>query len=74
VPVYWTHAVKHTHTTKEDYSMTYYESAENIVITHNRAIKEIKDHGLIDDLDMFYDELGKRDNYEAQQVLQWLGY
>jgi hypothetical protein len=54
--------------------MTYYESAEDIVITHSRAIKEIKNHGLIDDLDMFYDELGKKDNYEAQQVLQWLGY
>lgn len=54
--------------------MTYYESAEGITITHKRALEELKDHGLLCELEMFYDDLGKREQYEAQEVLQWLGY
>lgn len=55
---------------------SYYESAEEIVITHDRAIKELKDHGLDDSLTInhFYDELGVFKTYDAQQVLQFIGY
>ena len=56
--------------------MTYYESAEGITITHKRALEELKDHGMLNEgaLEEFYEDLGKRDQYEAQEVLQWLGY
>jgi len=54
--------------------MTYYESAEEIIITHKRALQEIKEHGLSGDIEMFYEDCGKRDTYEAQDVLNWLGY
>jgi hypothetical protein len=54
--------------------MTYYESAEDITISSSRAIKEVADHGLIDELDTFFDDLGVKDQYLAQDVLRWLGY
>ena len=54
--------------------MTYYESAEGITITHQRALQEIKKHGLLDDIAEFYENYGKREHYDAQDVLQWLGY
>ena len=54
--------------------MTYYESAENIQITHKRALQELKKHGLLEDVKMFYEECGRRETYDAQEVLQWLGY
>ena len=52
---------------------TYYESAEGITITHKRAIKELREHG-VTDLSDFYDDLGQQETYEAQAVLAWLGY
>ena len=52
---------------------TYYESAEGITITHKRAIKELREHG-VTDLKEFYDELGHHETYDAQAVLAWLGY
>lgn len=54
--------------------MTYYESAEDIAISHQRMIKELRDHGLVDAIELLYEELGKRSEYAAQEVLQWLGY
>jgi len=56
--------------------MTYYESAEGVTITHARALKELKEHGMLNDysLEGFYEECGKLEHYEAQTVLQWLGY
>jgi hypothetical protein len=54
--------------------MTYYESAEGITITHDRALKELREHGMLNELDGFYEECGKLEHYEAQIVLQWLGY
>jgi hypothetical protein len=56
--------------------MTYYESAEGVMITHARAMQELKNHGLYmpEILDDFYLDLGRCDTYDAQQVLQWMGY
>jgi hypothetical protein len=54
--------------------MTYYESAEGVTITRKRAIEEIKNHGLLDNLDDFDQDVGVFEEYEAQAVLQWLGY
>ena len=53
--------------------MTYYESAQGTTITHKRAIKEIREHGIID-ITEFYADLGQQETYEAQDVLAWLGY
>jgi|TARA_R110002124_G_scaffold225093_2_gene390485 hypothetical protein len=55
---------------------SYYESAEEIVITHDRAIKELNNHGLDDSLTIndFYNELGVLKTYDAQQVLRFIGY
>ena len=53
--------------------MTYYESAQGTTITHKRAIKEIREHGIID-ITEFYDDLGQQETYQAQAVLAWLGY
>lgn len=54
--------------------MTYFESAEGQMISSDRAIKEVMDHGLEAELGVFFDDLGIRDEYDAQEVLQWLGY
>ena len=54
--------------------MTYYETAEGMQITHKRALQEIGKHSLLGDLEYFYQELGKQDAYQAQDVLDWLGY
>lgn len=51
---------------------TYYDSAEGITITKTRAIQECAAHG-VSALDLFVD-IGERDEYDAQEVLDWLGY
>jgi len=51
----------------------YYESAEGLAITRKRACQELKAHGLLD-LKEFFDELGDKETYLAQDVLDWLGY
>jgi hypothetical protein len=53
--------------------MTYYESAENITITRERALRECDNHGVID-YDEFFAECGNRAEYDAQSVLRFLGY
>lgn len=53
--------------------MTYYESAEGTVITRQRAITELARHA-IDDPSEFFAECGDNEYYDAQDVLNWLGY
>jgi len=52
--------------------MTYYESAECETITQARAARECAKHGAAVE-DMIAD-LGDRAEYDAQEVLRWLGY
>ena len=54
--------------------MTYYESAEDEMITQARALKEIADHGLADEIGTFIDDMCDHQQYAAQDVLRWLGY
>tara|TARA_R110000787_G_scaffold63469_1_gene142846 strand:- start:376 stop:549 length:174 start_codon:yes stop_codon:yes gene_type:complete len=57
--------------------MDYYESAEEITITRERALEELENHGISansDEIDLFNLELGEKETYEAQDVLAWLGY
>lgn len=51
----------------------YYDSAEDITISRERTCQELKAHGLVD-LKEFFDELGDKETYLAQDVLDWLGY
>ena len=53
--------------------MTYYDSAEGVTITRQRAIKELSDHGE-DQIQEFLNEFGDQPTYNAQKVLDWLGY
>ena len=55
------------------YNKMYYESAENHTITKQRAIQELSKHG-IDDTTEFFNDLGNFATYQAQTVLEWLGY
>ena len=55
--------------------MTYYESAEDTLITRKRVIEELEEHGVVEeDQDLFFEETGNRTVYDAQEVLEWLGY
>ncbi len=53
--------------------MDYYESAEDLTITRERALLELARHGC-EDIEQFFDDLGDREEYNAQSVLIWLGY
>jgi hypothetical protein len=55
------------------YKKMYYESAENQAISKKRAIQELEKHG-IDDTTEFFNDLGNMTTYQAQTVLEWLGY
>ena len=52
--------------------MTYYESAEGVTITKQRAIQECKRHGV--NASEMFEDIGEREEYDAQEVLDWLGY
>lgn len=52
--------------------MTYYESAEGQTISKARAEKEVIDHGA--DVFQFLEDCGDKAEYDAQVVLDWLGY
>ena len=56
--------------------MDYYESAEDITITQDRALQELAKHGIISNEDIieFFADMGKKESYDAQSVLIWLGY
>ena len=53
--------------------MDYYDSAEGLTITRERALLELARHHC-EDLEQFFDDLGDRQEYNAQEVLIWLGY
>jgi hypothetical protein len=52
---------------------TYYDSAEDITITKERALQELRAHSITDPTE-FYADMGEREAYAAQDVLDWLGY
>ena len=52
--------------------MNYYESAEGMTISKERAKKEIINHSA--DWAEFIADNGEREEYDAQAVLAWLGY
>ena len=54
--------------------MDYYDSAENLIISKQRAIQEIKEHNAFNEIDNFYSIYGYKEEYKAQHVLIWLGY
>ena len=55
--------------------MTYYYSAEGLIITRERAFQELRAHGCMDDdYQDFLDQVGDLDVYRAQDVLVFLGY
>jgi len=55
---------------------TYYDSAYGVDIDQDRAIQELKAHGITseEELQKFFDDLGDKEGYAAQDVLDWLGY
>ncbi len=59
---------------------TYYESAAGVTITRARAFREIASHvaecgsDLAAETLAFLEDLGDHETYEAQAVLEWLGY
>ena len=52
--------------------MDYFESADGIIITQKRALKELSDHNA--DVNDFFEELGIKPDYLATDVLTHLGY
>lgn len=56
--------------------MTYSESARGLRVTRERALREIADHGVFhpDDIADFFAMCGDREFYDAEDVLEWLGY
>lgn len=52
--------------------MSYYESAEGVTITKERAQKEIAKHNA--SWLEFVTDMGDNASYDAQAVLAWLGY
>jgi len=55
------------------YANHYLESAKGINISKQRALKELRKHGIVNYSD-FYKELGNKQTYNAESVLTWLGY
>ena len=53
--------------------MNYYDSAEDLTISRQRAIQELRAHNC-EDFDEFFQDLGDKSEYLAQDVLNWLGY
>ena len=53
-------------------TMDYYESAEGITISAKRARIECEKHGI--EYSELLMDLGERIEYNAQDVLNWLGY
>lgn len=56
--------------------MDYYESAEGLVITRERAKQEIAKHGSnwLEWRGTCVADMGDNASYDAQAVLAWLGY
>ena len=55
---------------------TYYDTAEGVTITRRRALRELADHGIVDPdrIGEFLEACGDLREYNAQDVLDWLGY
>jgi hypothetical protein len=54
--------------------MSYYDSAEDMRISAERARQELARHGVADDWADFVADQGEAEDYDAQTVLAWLGY
>ncbi|MGV7963842.1 hypothetical protein QPK13_23100 [Photorhabdus tasmaniensis] len=55
--------------------MTYFESAEGQTVTKQRALEELTKHGVVQaDIPVFFKEMGDCEEYDAQDLLRWLGY
>ncbi len=56
--------------------MDYYDSAEGIIINQDRALQELARHGITSNEDIieFFADMGEHEEYDAQEVLVWLGY
>jgi hypothetical protein len=54
-------------------SEAYYESAEDLTLSQERAFEELSKHGC-QDIQQFLDDMGDKEEYNAQKVLEWLGY
>ncbi|MCL4068166.1 hypothetical protein M3484_16465 [Pseudomonas sp. GX19020] len=56
--------------------MTYSESAEGVIITKARALRELQRHGIFreEDIAEFLADCGDKAAYDAGDVLRWLGY
>ena len=52
---------------------TYYESAEDLMISQAKAFDELAKHGC-QEIQQILDDMGDKEEYEAQKVLEWLGY
>ena len=55
---------------------TYFDSAEGIDISQDRALEELARHGITsnEDIVQFFEDMGDKEGYCAQKVLEWLGY
>ena len=67
------HAPKRDNKRGNEMSM-YYETAEDVMISKERAFQEIKNHNLESEFDLFLQDCGDQSEYDAQTVLTWLGY
>lgn len=55
--------------------MTYFESAEGERVSRKGAINLLRKHGIPEvDHALFFSEMGEKEDYDAQDVLRWLGY
>jgi hypothetical protein len=55
---------------------TYYDSAYAMDISQDRALQELANHGVTSNEGIveFYEDMGDKESYSAQKVLEWLGY
>ena len=53
-------------------NITYFDSAEGILISKERAIQECEKHSV--HYQEMFNEIGEKDEYTASEVLIWLGY
>jgi hypothetical protein len=55
---------------------TYYDSAYAVDISQDRALQELANHGVTtnEGIVEFYEDMGDKESYSAQKVLEWLGY
>ena len=55
--------------------MSYYESAEGVQINEAEAFYHLKQYGMRDeDVRLFFNGVGVQPFYNAQELLDWLGY